>query len=83
MHRVCAWCKKALGESRPLTDLRDTHGVCPSCAAKLGAQQDKKKTPAPSVSERGSRFSYFLTWVLSRFKTARLSPTAARAAPKR
>lgn len=34
MIRVCAWCKKRLGEKAPYTDKAVTHGICKACAKK-------------------------------------------------
>ena len=34
MRRVCAWCKKDMGEKPPLEDKSITHGICPECLRK-------------------------------------------------
>ena len=31
MKIVCAWCKKDLGEKKPLKDKAITHGMCQAC----------------------------------------------------
>ena len=31
MIRICAWCKKVMGEKKPYEDTSETHGICKSC----------------------------------------------------
>ncbi len=31
MIRVCAWCKKVIGEKEPFEDKSVTHGICQDC----------------------------------------------------
>lgn len=33
MRRICAWCKKDMGETEPLDDPTVTHGICGPCEA--------------------------------------------------
>ena len=40
MIRVCAWCKKILGEKEPLDDPTVTHGICDECLAEKMTQLD-------------------------------------------
>ena len=41
MKRICAWCKKPIGEVNPETDAEHiiTHGLCKDCAFHLEAQK--------------------------------------------
>ncbi len=34
MIKICAWCKKVMGETPPLEDKSETHGICPECRDK-------------------------------------------------
>lgn len=34
LYRVCAWCKKDMGQTAPYSDTRPTHGICQACLAK-------------------------------------------------
>ena len=43
MIRVCAWCKKVLGEKGKDEDKRITHGVCKKCAEKLLEDNENNK----------------------------------------
>lgn len=48
MKVICAWFKRTLGHVRPLSDNRETHGICLDCeerefnGAKLGAKLGAK-----------------------------------------
>lgn len=42
MIRVCAWCKRLLGEKEPLTDTRVTHGVCKNCHYQVFVQRERQ-----------------------------------------
>jgi len=46
-HRICAWCPDFVS-----TPGQRTHGICPTCAAKLEAQARKATTDAASTRER-------------------------------
>ncbi len=35
MIRVCAWCKKVIGQKPPFEDKSETHGMCESCFSKV------------------------------------------------
>jgi len=35
MLRRCSWCGLTLGQAEPLDDLHVTHGICPSCSARV------------------------------------------------
>ena len=45
MKRVCAWCKKSLGdvESNFEDEHAVTHGICKECAIKVTSQMDSLK----------------------------------------
>lgn len=43
MIRVCAWCKKELGEKEPLEDKRITHGMCEECLEALHEDEEKEE----------------------------------------
>lgn len=36
--RICAWCKRVIGEVPELTD-GDTHGICPRCSLVIQCKQ--------------------------------------------
>lgn len=45
MVRICAWCKRVLGEKEPLDDPRITHTICENCNKDLvGSTASQKKT---------------------------------------
>lgn len=56
LYRVCAWCKKGMGETAPYADKRPTHGICQACLAKEMKAFPKKNPiavynpPAPKVA---------------------------------
>lgn len=52
MVRVCAWCKKVLGEKEPLLDTRTTHGSCPECAVGLKEEYRQWRDAAMSLKGR-------------------------------
>jgi phage FluMu protein Com len=43
MKRICAWCKKYLGENEGSSDMI-THGICPKCQAMMKAENAKQKS---------------------------------------
>ena len=50
MIRICAWCKKKIGEKPPYEDRTETHGVCDKCLEKIreeveGLKEEKKVNP--------------------------------------
>jgi hypothetical protein len=59
---ICAWCKNVRNDAgywqrvesyiQEHTDATFTHGICPSCSAKLEASEDANAAPAPH--DRGS-----------------------------
>ena len=45
MIRICAWCKRPMGEKEPLDDKRITHGMCEKCSDDMAASvASQKKT---------------------------------------
>ena len=38
MRRICAWCKKEIGENHDCSDLTVTHGICGTCSSKFRSQ---------------------------------------------
>lgn len=43
MIRICAWCKKIMGEKEP-DQSGTTHGICDECFAKLKEKKDVRPT---------------------------------------
>ena len=44
MIRICAWCKKKIGEKEPFDDRRETHGICDDCIKKELNEDQLKQT---------------------------------------
>lgn len=44
LRRVCAWCKKPLGETAPFADTRETHGMCDACFKRQMASLKRNPT---------------------------------------
>ena len=42
MTRICAWCKKVIGEVEGHGSTGETHGICPECAEILRKEIKKK-----------------------------------------
>ena len=38
MERVCAWCRKPMGQRKPVSDHSETSGICGPCKKKLIAK---------------------------------------------
>ena len=61
LYRVCAWCKKDMGQTSPYSDARPTHGICQVCLAKE-MKAFPKKNP-------GARYHADAAKVAGRYRT--------------
>lgn len=76
--RVCAWCKKDMGEAPGLSG--DTHGVCPACKEKVKKDFSKKKEPVMKemTSTGAVQGFYGKNWVDPDPKRKRMKSIAAK-----
>ena len=54
LYRVCAWCKKDMGQTAPYSDKHITHGICQACLAKE-MKAFPKKNPGARYHDDAAR----------------------------
>ena len=55
MERICAWCKKFMGNKEPLDDPSITRGMCEECERELSGSLENKGNGGDHVEHRSIR----------------------------